>query len=65
MIVFGICLLIIAAIVSKLDVLWGIGMIVLIVGVHLLVPVGRGVHSVVDAMTTNSLCTGIVIRLSR
>jgi hypothetical protein len=32
MIVFGICLLIIAAIVPKLAVLWGIGIIVLVVG---------------------------------
>jgi hypothetical protein len=37
MIVFGICLLIIAAVVPKLAVLWGIGMIVLVVGVVLLV----------------------------
>jgi hypothetical protein len=36
MIVFGICLLIIAAVVPKLAVLWGIGMIVLVVGVVLL-----------------------------
>jgi Family of unknown function (DUF6131) len=37
MIVFGICLLIIAAIVPKLAVLWGIGIIVLVVGVVLLI----------------------------
>jgi len=37
MIVFGICLLIIAAVVPKLAVLSGIGMIVLVVGVILLV----------------------------
>ena len=36
MIVFGICLLIVAALVPKLAVLWGIGMIVLVVGVVLL-----------------------------
>jgi uncharacterized membrane protein len=35
MIVFGICLLIIAAVVPKLAVLWGIGIIVLVVGVIL------------------------------
>ena len=37
MIVLGICLLIIAAIVPKLAVLWTIGIIVLVVGVILLV----------------------------
>jgi hypothetical protein len=37
MIVLGICLLIIAAIVPKLPVLWGIGVIVLVVGVILAV----------------------------
>ena len=37
MIVLGICLLIIAAIVPKLAVLWGIGIIVLVVGVILAV----------------------------
>jgi hypothetical protein len=37
MIVLGICLLIIAAIVPKLAVLWGIGIIVLVVGVILLI----------------------------
>ena len=37
MIVFGICLLIIAAIVPKLAVLWTVGIIVLVVGVILLV----------------------------
>jgi hypothetical protein len=37
MIVLGICLLIIAAIVPKLAVLWGIGVIVLVVGVILAV----------------------------
>lgn len=35
MIVFGICLLIIAAIVPKLAVLWAIGIIVLVIGVIL------------------------------
>jgi hypothetical protein len=35
MIVFGICLLIIAAIVPKLAVLWAVGIIVLAVGVIL------------------------------
>jgi membrane-bound ClpP family serine protease len=45
MIVFGICLLIIAAIVPKLAVLWGIGIIVLVVGVILAVlgSMGRAV----------------------
>ena len=45
MIVFGICLLIIAAIVPKLAVLWGVGIIVLIVGVILAVlgSMGRAV----------------------
>jgi membrane-bound ClpP family serine protease len=37
MIVFGICLLIIGAIVPKLAVLWTIGIIVLVVGVILAV----------------------------
>jgi membrane-bound ClpP family serine protease len=50
MIVFGICLLIIAAIVPKLAVLWGIGIIVLVIGVILLIlgrmgrPVGGRRH---------------------
>jgi hypothetical protein len=35
MIVFGICLLIIAALIPKLTILWGIGIIVLVVGVIL------------------------------
>ncbi len=35
MIVLGICLLIVAVIVPKLAVLWGIGIIVLVVGVIL------------------------------
>ena len=35
MIVFGICLLIIAALIPKLAVLWGIGIIVLVVGLIL------------------------------
>jgi hypothetical protein len=35
MIVFGICLLIIAALIPKLAILWGIGIIVLVVGVIL------------------------------
>jgi membrane-bound ClpP family serine protease len=35
MIVLGICLLIIAALIPKLAVLWGIGIIVLVVGVIL------------------------------
>jgi hypothetical protein len=45
MIVFGICLLIIAAIVTKLAVLWGIGIIVLVVGVILAIlgSMGRAV----------------------
>jgi hypothetical protein len=45
MIVFGICLLIIAVLVPKLAVLWGIGIIVLVVGVILAVlgSVGRAV----------------------
>ena len=37
MIIFGICLLIIAAIVPKLAVLWGVGIIVLVVGLILLI----------------------------
>jgi membrane-bound ClpP family serine protease len=46
MIIFGICLLIIAAIVPKLAVLWGIGIIVLVVGVILAVlgTTGRAVR---------------------
>jgi uncharacterized membrane protein len=50
MIVLGICLLIIAAIVPKLAVLWSIGIIVLVVGLILLVlgrigrPVGGRRH---------------------
>jgi hypothetical protein len=45
MIVFGICLLIIAALVPKLMVLWGVGVIVLVVGVILAVlgTMGRAV----------------------
>jgi hypothetical protein len=45
MIVFGICLLIIAALIPKLAILWGIGVIVLVVGVilALLGTVGRAV----------------------
>jgi len=45
MIVFGICLLIIAAIVPKLAILWGIGIVVLVVGVILAVlgSMGRSV----------------------
>jgi Family of unknown function (DUF6131) len=45
MIVFGICLLIIAAIVPKLAVLWGVGIIVLVIGLILLIlgRVGRPV----------------------
>jgi hypothetical protein len=35
MIVFGICLLIAAALIPKLAVLWGIGIIVLVVGLIL------------------------------
>jgi len=35
MIVFGICLLIIAVLLPKLAILWGIGIIVLVVGVIL------------------------------
>jgi membrane-bound ClpP family serine protease len=35
MIVFGICLLIIAALLPKLAILWGIGIIALVVGVIL------------------------------
>jgi Family of unknown function (DUF6131) len=35
MIVFGICLLIIAVLIPKLAILWGIGIIVLVVGVIL------------------------------
>jgi Flp pilus assembly protein protease CpaA len=45
MIVFGICLLIIAALVPKLAVLWGIGIIVLVVGV-VLFALGRMGHAV-------------------
>ncbi|MHB8693971.1 MAG: DUF6131 family protein [Solirubrobacteraceae bacterium] len=37
MIAFGICLLIIAALVPKLIVLWGVGVIVLVVGLILAV----------------------------
>jgi hypothetical protein len=37
MIAFGICLLIVAALFSKLAVLWGIGIIVIVVGVILAV----------------------------
>jgi hypothetical protein len=37
MIVFGICLLIIAALIPKLVILWGVGVIVLVVGVILAV----------------------------
>jgi membrane-bound ClpP family serine protease len=46
MIIFGICLLIIAAVVPKLAVLWGIGIIVLVVGVILAVlgTTGRAVR---------------------
>lgn len=50
MIGLGICLLIIAAIVPQLAVLWGIGIIVLVVGVILLIlgrigrPVGGRSH---------------------
>jgi membrane-bound ClpP family serine protease len=36
MIVFGLCLLIIAAVVPKLAILWGIGIVALVVGVILL-----------------------------
>ena len=36
MIVLGICLLIIGAVIPKLAILWGIGIVVLIVGVILL-----------------------------
>ena len=45
MIVFGIVLLIIAALVPKLAVLWGVGIIVLVVGLILAVlgTVGRSV----------------------
>lgn len=45
MIVFGICLLIIAVLVPKLAVLWAIGIIVLVVGVilALLGSMGRAV----------------------
>ena len=45
MIVLGICLLIIAAIVPKLAVLWGIGIIVLVIGLILLI-LGRVGHAV-------------------
>lgn len=37
MIIIGICLLIIAAIVPKLAVLWGIGIVVLVIGLILLI----------------------------
>ena len=37
MIVLGIILLILAALVSKLAVLWGVGIVVLVVGILLLV----------------------------
>jgi hypothetical protein len=37
MIVLGVCLLIIAALVHKLAILWGVGIIVLVVGVILAV----------------------------
>ena len=45
MIVFGICLLIFAALVPKLAILWGVGVIVLVVGVILAVmgTIGRAV----------------------
>jgi hypothetical protein len=45
MIVFGICLLIIAALVPKLVVLWGVGITVIVVGVILAVlgTMGRAV----------------------
>jgi membrane-bound ClpP family serine protease len=45
MIVFGICLLIIAVLIPKLAILWGIGIIVLVVGVILAVmgTMGRAV----------------------
>lgn len=45
MIVFGIALLVIAALVPKLVVLWGVGVIVLVVGVILAVlgTIGRAV----------------------
>jgi Family of unknown function (DUF6131) len=45
MIVFGICLLIVAALIPKLAILWGIGIIVLVVGVilALLGTMGRAV----------------------
>jgi hypothetical protein len=42
MIVFGICLLIVAVLLPKLAVLWGIGIIVLVVGVILAVLGSRG-----------------------
>ena len=45
MIVLGICLLIIAAIVPKLAVLWGVGIIVLVVGVIFAI-LGRTGHAV-------------------
>jgi membrane-bound ClpP family serine protease len=45
LIVPGICLLIIAAIVPKLAVLWAVGIIVLVVGVILLI-LGRMGHAV-------------------
>jgi uncharacterized protein DUF6131 len=45
MIVFGVCLLIIAALVPKLIVLWGVGCIVLVIGVILAIlgTMGRAV----------------------
>ena len=45
MIVIGICLLIIAAIIPKLAVLWAIGIIVLVVGVILAI-LGRTGHAI-------------------
>ena len=45
MIVFGICLLIIAVVVPKLAVLWAIGIIVLVVGVILAI-LGRMGHAI-------------------
>jgi membrane protein implicated in regulation of membrane protease activity len=49
MIVFGICLLIVAAIVPKFAVLWGIGIIVLLLGVVAVGLVGFAVYSIADA----------------
>jgi hypothetical protein len=45
MIVFGICLLIVAALIPKLAILWGVGIIVLVIGVILAVlgTMGRAV----------------------